>query len=333
MLIDGWSPHEIVWKIVDGNVRVDKISYRSVSSTKVKVDDVGDIEYYEQSVVRPGNVGPVVIPNDKVLHFVQGYEWNPIFGRSMFLQPYYHYENKHKLYFISHIAAQIRALRIRLIKAKQGTPKAKIEEFAKEVAKLGFNSTLNVPENFEVEFAEIGSDNVDLLPLIHHHDVQMSKAVLSQVIDVGVEDTTGSYNLSSTHLDIFITNLELIAKYISNILNRDLIPKLIDWNFGTGNYPKVDFNPFDREDRKFLQAVFVRIVGARKTNVTREFEVAAEEAVSDILKLDIDYENIRQRDIDRAQAVADLEEEKMRAEIKSLEESSQNNNGETGGQN
>ena len=69
----------------------------------------------------------------------------------------------------------------------------------------------------------------DISPLIQHHDSQMSKSVLAQVLDIGVDSSTGSFNLSDTHLDVFIANLELMAQYIASIFNFSLIPKLIDW--------------------------------------------------------------------------------------------------------
>ena len=46
MLIDGWSPHEIVWKIEDGLVNVDKVSYRQPKTITVKLNKNGEIENY-----------------------------------------------------------------------------------------------------------------------------------------------------------------------------------------------------------------------------------------------------------------------------------------------
>ena len=101
MLLDGWSPHEIVWVVTNGEVRVDKIAYRSPSTVKVKVNKHGEITGYRQSksplnlpTGDPDNIGEVEIPRQKVLHFVNGFEWNPIFGRSLFTQAYYHHQKK-----------------------------------------------------------------------------------------------------------------------------------------------------------------------------------------------------------------------------------------------
>ena len=312
MLIDGWSPHEIVWVIEDGLVNVDKVAYRQPKTITVKVNKNGEIENYLQ---KTGMDAGVNIPTDKVLHFVFGSEWNPIFGRSMFLQAFYHYEKKHKLYYIAHIAAQINALRLRLLRSEGTKTKEEIDKVVAAVSRLGFNSTINMPQGYELDFPDIGNNDMDLLPLIQHHDVQMSKAVLSQVIDIGVEGQTGSFNLSDTHLDIFIINLELIAHYISRVFNKGVIPKLIDWNFGTGLYPKIEFLPFDREDRKFIANLFTRIAASRNVNVTPEFRLEMEKNISEMLNFDIDYDAISDREIGRVTQMLDRESDKLRSEI------------------
>ena len=141
----------------------------------------------------------------------------------------------------------------------------------------------------------MGSGGTDLLPLIQHHDVQMSKAVLSQVLDVGVEGRTGSFNLSDTHLDIFITNLGLIAKNIASVLNEALIPRLIQWNFGTDNYPTVKFVAFDRDDKRFIAELFNRVASARTLNVSPEFMLEIEKQVADQIGIDINYLEVEDR--------------------------------------
>ena len=322
MLIDGWAPHEIVWKIENGTVLIDKIAYRSPKTINVKVDKKGEIERYIQKPRLDSMEAS--IPVDKVLHFVFGSEWNPVFGRSMFIQAFYHYEKKHKLYHISHIAAQINALRLRQLEAPQEATEEEIKRALDKISRLGFNTSIHLPHGYNLLFPEIGNSDVDMLPYIQHHDVQMSKAVLSQVIDIGVEGQTGSFNLSDTHLDIFITNLELIAQYISDVFNRDLIPRLIDWNFGTGNYPKIQFLPFDREDRKFLANLFTRIAGSRNVNVTPEFMLELEKTVAESANFDIDYDEITEERIQQAKDLLDLETKKVESEI--------NRNNTTGGE-
>ena len=345
MLLDGWSPPEIVWKIVNNYVYVEKIAYRSIKTIKPKVDKNGELDYYVQDrqmlhLQEPFSRGDsrteIIIPNQKILHFVHGYEWTSIFGRSLFLQAYYHFEKKHKLYYISHMASQIRALRLRVLQSPESASEEDIKKVMDAVSKLGFNTTINLPDGFELELPDLGAGtDTELLSLIQHHDVQMSKSVLSQVIDIGVEGRTGSFNLSDTHLDIFIMNLELISRRIADVINRDLIPRLIDWNFGTGLYPRIEFTPFDSTNRKFLTDLFTRIAGARVINVSPEFKSAIEQQVSEELKMDIDYDQIRQREIDtilakQALEIKELEEKirQMEAGTDMLEQGGQENNEE-----
>ena len=320
MLIDGWSPHEIIWDIRNGQVRVEKIEYRPVHSIEAQIDKNNNLTGYVQDLMkvkkRVNGIdlrSKVTIPGDKIMHFVNSPEWNYIFGRSIFMQAYYHFEKKHKLYYISHIAAQINALRLRLVKI----PAARESEFDKWmelVAKLGFNSTIALPDDISLELLDTGNNFVDITPLIQHHDAQAAKSVLAQVIDLGVEGRTGSFNLSDTHLDVFLVNLELMAQYISSIFNNSLIPKLIDWNFGTGNYPKVQFQPFDRLVKAQLFDIYKRISASANLNASPEFLAELEKKVASATGLNVPYEEIEE-------SVVKLFERKVDAQIKALENS------------
>ena len=304
MLIDGWAPHEIVWEIKNGQVRVEKIEYRPVHSIKPKIDEKNNLIGYKQDLTRvkknfadPQAKREIDIPADKVMHFVNGPEWNYIFGRSIFTQAYYHFEKKHKLYYVSHLAAQINALRLRRLKIPTERENKK-DEYVKEVAKLGFNSTIALPDDVELELLDVGNNYVDITPLIQHHDAQAAKSVLAQVIDLGVEGRTGSFNLSDTHLDVFLVNLELIATYIAEVFNTVLIPKLIDWNFGTGNYPRVQFQPFDRLVKASLFEIYTRVSSSASLNISPELLVELEKTVADTLGLDMDYDEITPKTVE-----------------------------------
>ena len=300
MLVDGWSPHEIVWEIRNGMVRVYKIDYRPTKSIRVRLDSRKEVDGYTQDlgmldITRyDGDSRKVFIPPDKIMHFVNSPEWNPVYGRSLFTQAYFHFEKKHKLYYISHLAAQISALKMRLLRSPTDDEK-EIEKYVSMVSKLGFNSTVNLPTDWEFELLDTQNNFPDILPLIQHHDAQMSKSVLAQVLDVGVEGRTGSFNLSDTHFDIFIVNLELMSEYISTIFNTVLIPKLIDWNFGTGFYPKVKFLPFDRQIKQRLFTIFQEMVKSQHVNATPEFMYQMEQKVADIMGLDISYPEMEDR--------------------------------------
>ena len=321
MLIDGWSPHEIVWEIREQQVRVEKIEYRPVHSVTPQIDDRNNLVGYKQDLnkVRKGISnrgttgldGEIIIPEDKVLHFVNGPEWNYIFGRSIFMQAYHHFDSKHKLYYIAHIAAQINALRMKIVKVPD-EKKDKADEYLDLVAKLGFNSTISLPSDVIVELLDETSHTFpDISPLIQHHDSQMSKSVLAQVLDIGVDSSTGSFNLSDTHLDVFIANLELMAQYIASIFNFSLIPKLIDWNFGTKNYPRVQFQPFDRLVKKQLFEMFTRISAAPTVNVSPEFLTEMEKEIAETIGLNIDYEAISDNvtEMNRKQRMAQMQKQ------------------------
>lgn len=322
MLVDGWAGHEIVWNIRNQKVVVDKVAYLPSNTVTVEIDKNSNIMRYNQkpldfsfgkNIQMAESDINIWAKDRKIMHFVFGNEWNPVYGRSMFLQSYYHFEKKHKLYYIAHMAAQIRALRLRILRAPQDENIDKLNAVVEVVSKLGFNSTMSLPDGYELEFPDIGGETVDVLPMIQHHDTQMAKSVLAQVMDVGTEGKTGSFNLSDTHFDIFITNLGLIGNYIASVINTYLIPPFIDWNYGTGNYPKVEFLPFDRDVRREMAALFTRLVGAKSLNVSPEFMIEMEKIVAEAQGLDIDFEAVEKR-------MKDKIERDLQREVKLLED-------------
>ena len=318
MLIDGWSPHEIVWEIKNQEVRVEKIEYRPVHSIEPQVDSRNNLSGYVQHLnrVRKDFDGiselneTADIDVSKIMHFVNAPEWNYIFGRSIFIQAFYHFEKKHKLYYISHIAAQINALRLRVLRLPAAL-EGEMDKYLEMVAKLGFNSTISLPEGAEIELLDVGDNFPDVMPLIQHHDTQAAKSVLAQVIDLGVEGRTGSFNLSDTHLDVFIVNLELMAKYVANVFNTVLIPKLIDWNFGTGNYPKVQFQPFDRLVKAQLFDIYKRMSASTTLNASPEFLTEIEKSVAKATGLNVPYDEIET-------TVTEMFRKKGEAQVKAL---------------
>ncbi len=292
MLIDGFSPFEIVWKIEGGKVLVDKIAYRPSSSMTAKIDSKGEITHGKQRGSWSGRTVDVDIPIDRMLWFIWGSEFNSIYGRSIFNAPYYHYEKKHKLYYISHIAAQIHASGIKTMQppTEQTTTKEK-EKVMEGMNKIGFNTNIIVPFGWTFKVEDMGA-LPDLIPLIEHHDIEMGKALLAQFLDLGTSGNTGSFSLSDSHVDVFLEQIRKMEKIVEYVFNNFLIPQMIGFNFGNTNFPTLQYDTMDRKKEGFLKDVFVRIAGSRYTNLSPETIRALEMKVSDIMGLETDFEGV-----------------------------------------
>jgi hypothetical protein len=92
------------------------------------------------------------------------------------------------------------------------------------------------------EFADLKSwQDSWLAEAIKRHDSAISDIMLWLFIKLGWEWKTGSYWMAESQISFFILWLEAIAKHICSVINKYLIPELVDMNFDTENYPKISY--------------------------------------------------------------------------------------------
>jgi len=79
------------------------------------------------------------------------------------------------------------------------------------------------------------------------------------------------------------------------VFNTQVIPQLIDWNFGTDKYPKLTFTPFSDTIRTAIMDTFKTILAARFPQVSAEMVLELEKKVAEELGLEIDYVAVQAR--------------------------------------
>ena len=111
----------------------------------------------------------------------------------------------------------------------------------------------------------------------------------------------GSFALSKDSSDLFLMCSQANLDGFAETINTHLIPKFIDWNFGTGKYPKLAFEPLADDTKAAMMEVFTALSQAATTQVSPDFIWELEKRVSDQLGLAIDYEAL---DAERDEALA-----------------------------
>src|SRR6202000_3439345 len=135
--------------------------------------------------------------------------------------------------------------------------------FIKGLKDLGLAQYMVLPnENWTVQsLREEGS--FDFLGLINHHNNQMSKSILAQWFDeaqgTGGDSTLVDFGVQSDAT--FMMMLDGIRNEMSDIINHHLIPRFIDWNFGTGNYPTFVWGELTEDEKSAVQDTFDKLAG------------------------------------------------------------------------
>ncbi len=290
-LADGFAVFEKVWHVnAEGKLTYRKLAPRASDTVKFLLDDTGGLEAVRQRVHWQGEMRDVTIQSDKLLVYTAQPEENPWYGESYLLPAYYHYDKKHKLYYIAHLAAQFHAVPGRIGSYPQQAHRTEKDAFRKQLAKMGFNTAMTKPANWTVEPFGGGAAMPDFEKLINHHDSMMAKSVLAHFIQLGTGSTSGSWALSSDQSDFFTIALETILAEWAETFTFYAIPQLIDYNFQSRAYPTMQLGPLADSTKQVMEEVFKAIATAGSTNVTKDFMFELESKIAEELGLEIDYE-------------------------------------------
>jgi hypothetical protein len=267
-IFEGFRLYEKVAKIIEegdykGKIGWRKLAPRDARTVSLRSDEHGGFNGAFQSVFFGTGYKEIIIPPEKCMLFTFQKEKNWLYGESILRTAYYHYDKKHKLYYISYKKAEIDTLGLKILKIGQTTTTSEREAAENVVDTLGVNTRITLPPGVELEIQRGGESGFDLMPLIDHHNQQMAKSALVQVLDqVKYAYPYGKGTPASQYVDLAI---ESIMKQIESTLNTYAVAPLIDWNFGTNAYPQIKFEKLADSSVAFLRDVFGQIIKGGNT--------------------------------------------------------------------
>ena len=256
---EGYRLFEKVWTLnPDGKVVYKKLAARDNQTVVLKQDPRGGFNGAKQRGVIGSDWVDVDIPVEKCFLFTFGKEHNFLYGESAFLAAYYHYDKKHRLYYLAHQAGQQFAIPPKVGIAAPNAKQKAIDEVTDALSSLGVNSATTLPNGWSVE-TMMASGKFDLQPLIDHHNAEMARSILAQFMMLGSGGSTGSWALSNDQSDMFILALKGLMANIEEHINTYLIPDLIDYNFETAYYPRFKFSDMTDATVSLLKEAFTTL--------------------------------------------------------------------------
>ena len=261
-IFEGFRLYEKVARIIEegeykGMIGWRKLAPRDAQTITLRPDDTGGFAGAHQSAMLGGKMIEIDIPAEKCLLFTFQKEKHWLYGESILKTAYYHYDKKHKLYYIAHKKAEIEALGLKIL--KMDATKSQAERTAAEDAidRIGINTRVTLPTGIELEI-ERNSGGYDPLLLINHHNSMMAKSALAQA--VSNEQYAYPYGKGTPSSQYLVLSIESIMRQIEATLNAYAIAPLIDWNFGTKAYPVLRFDHISDIAQDFLKDVFNSIM-------------------------------------------------------------------------
>ena len=298
-VFDGFAPFELVyWTPTTGPLKgkytLKKVAYRPAETVKFLIDRNGNFEGFRQQTYFNGELIDVKIPKDDAVYYTANEDERPFYGQSYFKAAFYHYDKKVKLYWLLHVAAQRAAMGTRVGTIPKNANPTEKNRFLKALADVGLAQYIAVPEGYEVEsLKEAGS--FDFLQYINHHNSQMSKSILAPFFDTeqGSGGDSSLVDFGKQDDSLFMLMLHTIMREISDVINNQIIPRFIDWNFSSGKYPRFQWGPLTDEQKGAMKDTFDKLSTAGQTlTISPEFVWELEKQMAEELGLEIDWNPI-----------------------------------------
>lgn len=254
-LENGFSVFEDVWELREWAPRLSspganrkkytmlrKLAERPARTIKeFTYDENGGLNSVTQNAIGADNrVKEVEIPIAKCIVFTFEGDGN-IEGESILRAAHRNWYYKDKLYTIDAIQKERHGIGVPEVEVLPGATK-KDKAFAEELASnLRTNERAHIvrPSTLQVGFAELKGQPVNALESALHHDNQIMKNILTQFINLGLDQSGGGRATGATAFDAFMKAMRYVANMICDYNNMFLIPKLVAYNFPTNRFPKL----------------------------------------------------------------------------------------------
>lgn len=323
---DGFSGFEMVYWVpktgpMKNMVTIRKMDWRPAETLTFLLDGQGEFNGFRQRTFFQGRTIDVKIPKERAFYFANGEEERPFYGISLFESAFYHYDKKVKLYYITHLAAQRAAVGTRVGTMPPNPAKSDKQNFTAALRDLGMAQYIVVPSSdWTVTSLNEVQSQFDYLGLINHHNNQMSKSVLASWFD----SDQGSGNNEGTLLDFgnendetFMMMEQAIMDDMAWNINHHIIPRFIDWNFGSAKYPVFRWGVLTEEQQAAIQDTFDKLAAAPPGAVSRQFLMELEKKMAKFLGLDIDYGPIEREANEEDQMQQKLNRSQMQDQLES----------------
>jgi len=329
-IFEGYRGYEKVAQIIQdgeykGKIGWKKIAPRDSRTIDIKVDAEGGFNGFRQQAMFGSKLVDVTIPANKCILFTFQKERHPFYGESILKTAYYHYDKKHKLYYLAHKKAEVDAIGVKVLKLSKPSSEIEVSKAEEAVDTLGVNSRITLPSGFELEINR-ASSGYDVLSLIEHHDAQIALSTLTQAIQLGTKSTYGyTYGAGYNMQGEFIAQmLGSIMKSMEDTLNEWAIPELIDWNFGSSNYPKIKLMPLKDDAQAYILKLFEALVTKDPSLLSAEYLTHLANNVSEKLGLEVKldpkdaikaFENGKKKESDKRRKPAPSTPRQIKEEI------------------
>lgn len=246
-LVYGHSVFEQVYEPdSDGLLRLKKLAWRPPRTiSKFIVAPDGGLEAIKQHGLASGERGAVTIPISHLVVHVNEREGANWVGQSMLRSAYKMCVLKDRVLRVQTMSIERNGLGVPVYTAAAVPEGANPEErdaWLKSEREAGLriaqdfragdDSGASIPAGAKLELLAITGKLPDTSRPLEYFDEQIARAVLAHVLNLGGNDSTGSYALGDTLESIFTNSLNSVAADFVDVTQQHVIEDWVDLNYG-----------------------------------------------------------------------------------------------------
>lgn len=221
------------------------LGYRAPSTvTDIEYDDNGNLVQITQNAIQADKTSKEVqLKADKLIVFTLNRKGGDITGKSLLRTAYPSWYYKTRLYRIDAIQKERHGIGVPRGKLLAGYTEADKVALRNMLMNLRTNEEAFIMQtpNVEIDFAEVKGQLVNVMESAEHHNSMIMLNVMAAFLSLGVntQGGGGSRAVGSTQADMFMKSVKFIADYICQIINQQVIPELVVYNYKTTNFPQL----------------------------------------------------------------------------------------------
>jgi hypothetical protein len=241
MMTFGHAFFEQVYRIDEtGRARLRKLGYRPPTTiSKVEVAGDGGLVSIEQHDVKKP------IPVDRLVAYVNDREGGNWLGQSFLRPAYKFWLLKDRMLRIQAQTIDRNGLGVPIYTASELHDSIRGDDrVAQQSAELdkglelarkfrsGEHAGAAIPHGATLRLAGVDGKLPDPMPVIKYYDEQIARAVLAHFLNLGGDQSTGSYALGDTFADFFVSSLQATAMNVADVTTQHVVEDLVDVNWG-----------------------------------------------------------------------------------------------------
>jgi len=247
-LVYGHSVFEQVYEPIGDKLWLHKLAWRpprTIAEFKVAPD--GGLDAIVQHGTITGQRGSVTIPIDRLVVFVNQREGANWIGTSLLRQAYKVWLLKDRVLRAQAMTIERNGLGVPVYtgaempdsvandQAARDKWLASEKESGLEIAKqfrAGMDAGASIPHSALLQLLGVTGKLPETDKPIKYYDEQIARAVLAHFLNLGGDDSTGSYALGDTLEGFFTRSLTATVQQLLDVVQQHVIEDLVDLNFG-----------------------------------------------------------------------------------------------------